>query len=268
MLNSKNGFDVLVSIIVPAYKSEKYLEECLESLVNQTFSNIEIIVVLEEHDYATKKIVKQFSEEYKNFLVIEEEKNLGPAHTRNVAIKNSNGKFIAFCDADEIFCPEKIERQVLVLDQFHGLVYSDFYLINENGKLLDKINTRDWNFEQWIKSTYIAFSTTLLRKNLLFEVGLLDETLSSNEDFDLLIKLSKHTKFKRVPEFLATRRIHKNNLSKKHKETLISRYLIYKKYGYNFLAIKSLINGLIFSNIFYFLVDNPKIYFIFRKLFR
>lgn len=256
----------LVSIIVPAYKADKYLKQCLESLLNQTYPYIEIILVLEESDIPSKKIVNEYRDNDK-LKIVEEKKNLGPAHTRNLAIKNSKGDYISFCDADDFFTDEKIEEQIRVIDNEFGLVYTDFSVVDENNRLIDKIKTPEWNFNKWIKSGYIAFSTVLVKKDFLEEVNFMDENLSSNEDFDLLIKLSKLTKFKRVPQFLAYRRIHNSNLSK-NKETLLSRYYIYNKYGYRFIAIKSLIWGFVYSNIFYFLIKHESLYSVVKKLLK
>ena len=143
-------------------------------------------------------------------------------------------------------------------------MYTDFYLINDD-KIISKNITPEWNFDKWIKSGYIFFSSIIVKKIILESVGLMDEKLTSNEDFDLLIKLSKLTEFKRTPKFLAYRRIHSSNLSKNYK-TLISRYYIYKKYNYNFLAIYSLIHGFIFSNIFYFIINHDSLYSIAKRL--
>ena len=106
--NQKN-INELISIIVPAYKAEKYLEECLESLFSQTYPNIEVVIVIEKSDFEAKRIITKFPK--KKILVIEEEKNLGPAHTRNMGIKSSNGTFISFCDADDYFKPEKFKNR-------------------------------------------------------------------------------------------------------------------------------------------------------------
>ena len=260
--NQKNIND-LISIIIPAFKAEKYLEECLLSLFTQSYLNIEVVIVIEKSDFKAKKILTKFCD--KNIQIIEEEKNLGPAHTRNIGIKHSNGKFISFCDADDYFKPKKLEEQIKLFSDNIGLVYSDFYLINDDNDIIDKIITPEWNFDNWIKSGYIFFSSIIVKKIILESVGLMDEKLTSNEDFDLLIKLSKLTEFKRTPKLLAYRRIHSSNLSKNYK-TLISRYYIYKKYNYNFLAIYSLIHGFIFSNIFYFIIKHESLYSIVKRL--
>lgn len=250
----------LVSIIVPVYNADHYLKECIESLLKQTYPFIEIILVIEESDISCKTILSDYKSN-KKLKIIEEKRNLGPAHTRNLAIRNAKGKYISFCDVDDFFSYEKIEIQIKMMKNEIGLVYSDFYLINENSEIIDEIYTPEWDFDSWIRSGYIAFSTVIVKKNLLDEIQLIDENLSSNEDFDLLIKLSKITEFKRASGFLAYRRIHKSNLSKNTK-TLITRYHIYKKYNYNLLAIKSIIVGFIYSRIFYNFLNHKKLYAI------
>jgi|GEM_PF-1635899 len=258
--------DRLVSVIVPAYKADKYLKECLDSLLNQTYPFLEVVVVYEGHDLATKHVLNGYVNNEK-FKLISEEKNLGAAHTRNLAIKHSTGDYIAFCDADDIFSPEKIEEQMKIVDPKFGLTYTDFSLIDEGGNLVDNIKSPEWNFDKWIKSWYICFSTVMVKRSVLESAGLMDESLSSNEDFDLLIRLSKQTNFRRTPKRLVYRRIHSSNLSRS-KKTIISRYHIYRKYNYNFLALYSVLHGFFYSGIFYFIVERPLLYNTAKKILR
>ena len=260
MIKNGNRNFKRVSIIVPAYKADEYLKECLDSLSNQTYPAVEVVVVYEEHDLATRSILKEYKNKEK-FKLISEEKNLGAAHTRNLAIKHSTGEYIAFCDADDTFRPEKIEEQMKLIDDEFGLIYSDFSLIDTEGSLVDDIETQEWNFDKWIRSYFICFSTVLVKKNFL-EAG---ENLDFNEDFDLLIRLSQQTNFKRAPKLLAYRRIHSSNMSKNRK-TVTVRYHIYRKYNYNFLAVRSLLNSLIYSRIFFFIVEKPFLYNTAKKI--
>jgi glycosyltransferase involved in cell wall biosynthesis len=253
-----------VSVIVPAYNAEDYLTRCLESLISQTHSNVEIIVVYKKSTDNTEVLLNR----YKDRVRIIEQKGKSPANARNLGITQCKGEYVAFCDADDVFRVDKIERQVKCLKSFRdvGAVYSDFFLINSEDRVIDRVITPDWNFHRWLTSRYIAFSTLMVRKDLLFQVNLFDEKLASNEDSDLLMKLAHIAQFRRLPACLSCRRIHKHNLGKSLFKTLLSSSRVSLRYGYTSLAIYSFFRGLIFSLIFYFLVGHPKLYSLAKRV--
>jgi glycosyltransferase involved in cell wall biosynthesis len=253
-----------VSIIVPAYKAEDYLTRCLESLISQTYSNVEIIVVYKKSTDNTELLL----DKYKDRVKVIEQKGKSPANARNLGIAQCQGEYVAFCDADDVFMADKIEQQVKCLKSFRdvGGVYSDYILINSDDRMIERVVTPDWNFRSWLIRWYMAFSTLMVRKNLLCQVKLFDEKLASNEDFDLVIKLAGIAKFRRLPAYLSCRRIHKHNLSKSVFKTSLTTSRIYLRYGYTSLAVFSLLRGLITSPIILFAFEYPTLYRLARKL--
>ena len=109
----------LVSVIVPVYRVEKYLEEAVESILSQTLSNIEIILVDDGSDDRCPEICDRFQKEYENIVVIHQ-RNHGLPAARNVGINKANGKYIAFCDSDDIMKKDMLERMVLAAQNHHA----------------------------------------------------------------------------------------------------------------------------------------------------
>jgi len=186
-----------VDIIVPVYNAEKFIATCIDSLLNQTYSNVEIIGV-------------------------------------HPSLRHANGKYIAFCDADDFFAPEKIEKQVMFLENNPdiGLVYTDTIRIDHNGNEIDRIRSHEWDRDYWLSHRFITFSSVVLRKCLLDKIGYFDPDphLQAVEDFDLLIRLSEVTEFKRIPEFLTYYRVHATNLSNDINKVNIARKNVFKKH--------------------------------------
>ncbi len=104
--------DDLVSIIMPAYNAEKYIEEAIESVLKQTYRNWELIIVNDCSIDATEQIVKKYQEQDQRIRLCSLIKNKGVANARNTAIKNAVGRYLAFLDSDDMWLPEKLEKQI------------------------------------------------------------------------------------------------------------------------------------------------------------
>ena len=217
-----------VDIIVPVYNAEKFIAACIDSLLSQTYSNVEIIMVYSKSTDNTLRVLEKYRTKIK--LIKQEKKN--PAIARNEGLRHANGKYIAFCDADDFFAPEKIEKQVMFLENNPdiGLVYTDTIRIDHNGNEIDRIRSHEWDRDYWLSHRFITFSSVVLRKCLLDKIGYFDPQLDAVEDFDLLIRLSEVTEFKRIPEFLTYYRVHATNLSNDINKVNIARKNVFKKH--------------------------------------
>ena len=123
----------LVSVIVNCFNGEKYLEDCLSSIINQTYDNWEVIFWDNHSTDNSKKIFKKFYDKRFKYY-------LSPRHTflyeaRDLAVKESNGDFIAFCDVDDFWSKEKLECLIpLFKDKNIGIVYSNQWILNDSNK--------------------------------------------------------------------------------------------------------------------------------------
>ena len=145
----------LVSINMPVFNGAKYIKESIQSVLNQTFSNFELIVVDDGSTDESAEIVRSFSD--KRIRFIENETNKGIAFTRNFAAENSLGKYIAIFDCDDIMLPEKLQKQVDFLEQ-----NPDFAMVGSSIEMIDK----DSNF---IKKHIYKLPPKLLKTQLFFD---------------------------------------------------------------------------------------------------
>ncbi|WP_052131499.1 glycosyltransferase family 2 protein [Planococcus sp. CAU13] len=131
-----------VSIIIPTYKRSNLLERAIESVLNQTYSNIEVVVVDDnipdsQHRAETEIKMKKYSTDYR-VIYVKNNKSLGGAFARNVGIKNANGKFITFLDDDDIYLPHKVGKQLrFMLQNDYDLSFTDVRIHNSDDVLID-----------------------------------------------------------------------------------------------------------------------------------
>jgi glycosyltransferase involved in cell wall biosynthesis len=211
--------DELVSIIIPTYQSERFISDAIDSVLAQTFKDYEIIIIDDGSTDHTQEVLKKYSD-LENIKLIWQS-NQGPAAARNFGIKKSSGEYIAFLDADDIWLPNKLERQIHFLEKHPliDLVYCDSYIFNEkctkqktrfeisrpySGKVLEKLFLLD----------FIPFLTVVIRRSILNTVGLFDETVIGPEDYDLLLRICQTSTIDFIHEPLAKYRVSSGQLTK------------------------------------------------------
>lgn len=144
-----NKSDPVVSIIIPVYNVQDYLSECLDSILNQTYKNIEIVAVDDGSQDKSPEILRSYREEYANLRVVIEEKNQGQAVARNIGMENSMGKYILFVDSDDYIHPQTVEELVHTIETFQV----DFVRFNARS-FSDKgesIQQKEYNFNLFLK---------------------------------------------------------------------------------------------------------------------
>lgn len=124
----------LVSIITPLYNAEKYIGETIESVLNQSYKNWEMLIIDDSSKDNSLKIAKKYEVTDKRIKVIKNEKNLGVTKTRNKGITLAKGKFIAFLDADDLWKSEKLKKQIFQMEKEDAIIsHSSYDKINEDG---------------------------------------------------------------------------------------------------------------------------------------
>jgi len=210
-----------VSIIIATYKRPKYLEETLKSVLSQTFNDFEVIVI-DDGTPGTEN--EQICLHFSNVTYKKINNTGGPITPRNEGIKIAKGKYIAFLDDDDLWMPEKLERQVNILDSNpdFGLVHCFCKVIDQNGdetgeiigRLHEPMRKHGYVFDDMVGNFTIMMVTPLIRRSIIDEVGGFNANMmAAGEDAEFFIRLAFFTKFYFVDEPLALYRIHGENIS-------------------------------------------------------
>ncbi len=156
-----------VSIIMPAYNSERYIEEAIHSIQSQTFDNFELIVVDDCSSDSTCDIVEQMAQSDKRISLLRNEKNSGTACSRNRALDSCRGDYIAFLDSDDVWHPDKLASQIERLrSESADIAYSSYAIIDVSGNKVkaDYIVPDRVGYKQLQKENFIGCSTVMLTK--------------------------------------------------------------------------------------------------------
>ena len=134
---NKEFIDNLVSVITPVYNAERFIKTSVESVMNQTYQNIEIILVDDCSKDSSAKIIKELCKKYPNIVYHLQETNMGAGVARNKALELAKGRYVAFLDSDDMWKPDKIAKQLEVMQQTGDpLCYTAIEMIDENGKII------------------------------------------------------------------------------------------------------------------------------------
>lgn len=230
----------LVSVIINCYNGEKYLREAIDSVMAQTYENWELVFWDNQSTDSTREIVESYGDSRIHYFYAPEHTPLGEA--RNLAVEKTNGEYINFLDADDVWMPKKLEKQIaLIVPGKVEVVYTGFIPKFEGNS--EEGNSMFHYYEQVKKrkpkagmTTYqfllihnfIIFSTVLFNKRLFLEVGGIDGRFNQNEDYDILLKCSLKTEFATTGDEDAFYRVHDSNNSNKNGcSHIIENRLIY-----------------------------------------
>ncbi|MGA8940373.1 MAG: glycosyltransferase [Acidobacteriaceae bacterium] len=199
-----------VSVIIPTYNCAHYLEQAIESVMNQTYRDLEIIVMDDGSTDNTAQVVRKYETKIRYL----HQENCGLPAARNHAIMASSGDLIALLDADDWWEPAKLAEQVPLLreDPELCLTYSDLEVVFDDGSINPSfLSTRPlassgYVFDQLLSSSFILPSTVLLRRSSLEQVGMFDESMRSHEDIDLWLRMCQRWKVALVRKPLTHRR--------------------------------------------------------------
>ncbi|MCH4552099.1 glycosyltransferase family 2 protein [Aestuariibaculum lutulentum] len=234
--------NTMVSIVTPAYNSEKYIIETIQSVLNQTYQNWEWIIVDDGSTDNTVNIVKEFISKDSRIKLFQLKSNLGPALARNKGIEEAKGDFIAFLDSDDIWKPDKLEKQIAFMKtEKCDVCFSSYDLIDEKGRLVNKrvCVLSQVSYKKLLKSNYIGNLTGVYNARILGKIVVPD--LRKRQDWLLWLEALKRSgkDAKGISESLAYYRVHKRGISSNKMALLKYNYLVYKK-GLGFSVLKSL----------------------------
>ena len=210
-----------VSVIMNCHNGERYLDQAIESVLKQTYTNWEIIFWDNKSIDNTSKIIRSYKDQRIKYYYSEEYNKLGKA--RNLALDKASGELIAFLDCDDLWLPKKLELQIPFFDDPEvGIAISNSIFFNNKGKeklLYKRVPKQGFVFKELLESYYISMETVIIRKSKLKILSeYFDERFEVIEEFDLFIRLSKYCKLVYVNKILGKWRIHESSLTWKRKD--------------------------------------------------
>ncbi|MGR5868713.1 glycosyltransferase family 2 protein [Bacillus pacificus] len=171
MINA-NRKDVLVSIITPVYNSEEYIGDTIKSVLSQTHENWEMFIADDCSQDSTAEVISQFKDERIKYFKLDE--NAGAAVARNKALEKANGNFIAFLDADDMWKPDKLQKQLefMIKDNI-GFSFTGYEILKEEENKVIKVPSQ-LNYGQFMKNTIIGTLTVMINVDIVGEVRLVN----------------------------------------------------------------------------------------------
>ncbi|MGF6906979.1 glycosyltransferase family 2 protein [Fusobacterium sp. PH5-44] len=221
----------LVSIVMPVYNAEKYLTKSIESVIMQTYSNWELLLIDDCSQDDSSKLMKSFQEKDARIKGIKNSVNKGAAYSRNIGIENSTGCYIAFLDSDDIWNKDKLENQIKFMIKNDVLMcHSDYNFIDENGLYIKKINTdKELCYKKLLKENQIRTSFLVIKKEIVGDIKFPDV---KHEDFAFFLDLLSTNKIKSVRNNCigGAYRVMSHSLSSNKIKSAIWTWKIYKDY--------------------------------------
>ena len=202
----------LVTIIMPYYKKEMFVEESVKSLLNQSYQNFEIILI--NDDIENKNFIETITSLDQRIKLVHNEKNLGAGESRNKAIGLAKGDYIAFCDCDDLWKKNKLELQLDFMREFNlDFSYTSYDIVDEDSNFIGMRKApRDINFKKLRNSCDIGLSTVITKKNIYQNDKYQFPSLKTKEDYVLWLKLALNgVKMKGIQQNLASWRKNKDS---------------------------------------------------------
>jgi glycosyltransferase involved in cell wall biosynthesis len=230
----------LVSVVIPVYNAERYLGESLDTALAQDYGNVEIIAVDDGSTDGSASILASYGDRIR----VLSQANAGPARARNAGIETARGEFVAFLDADDVWRAQKLRLQVehLLANDDVGLVYNTWAVLDgedpraavdflagidqhpaTDGEATDGEATAPtlpldragsgWVYHLLLQDSIVHTSAAMVRRSLLQQVNGFDDSLRRGQDYDLWLRLSRHTPFHKLTAVLSAYRLHSHSIT-------------------------------------------------------
>lgn len=229
----------LVSVIIPVYNAEKVVKFTLDSVINQTYKNLEIICVNDCSKDNSLEILNEYAKKDKRIKVLSNEKNSGVAQTRNNGLKIATGEYIAFVDSDDIWDLTKTEKQIdFMLTSDYKLAFTSVKFIDNDGSDTGKtfIVPKEVKFKSLLKQNVITLSSSIISKDVLKDRLFHNDEL--HEDFIMWLEILKEDVEKAygLQETLVDYRLTQGSKSRNKWKSLKMTYKTYKFFRINWIA--------------------------------
>lgn len=237
--------NIKVSVIIPYFKNIRYIDRSILSALNQTYKNLEIILIYDDNDKKDLIKLSKKYKKYKNIFFLINKKNLGAGLSRNRGLMVSKGEYIAFLDADDYWKKNKLKTQIKYMLK-HSLDFSftSYEILENNQRKIHRVK-KSYSYNDLIKKCDIGLSTVVMNKKLL-KLGKFPN-IKTQEDYALWLRyLKKGVRFYGIKKPMSIWRDRPYSLSKNIYQKLNDSFLVYYKFE-NLGFFKSLWNVLILS---------------------
>ena len=210
----------LVSIITPSYNSSKFIEECINSVTSQTYKDWEMIIVDDCSTDDSIKVISKYAKKNNRIKIILLEENVGAAKARNIAIKESKGKYIAFLDSDDLWKKNKLEKQLKFMSENDiAFSFTSYQSISENGveKYSKIVAPKEIDYHSYLKNTIIGCLTVIIDREKTGDFYMPDIRSSHDMALWLLIMKRGFTAYGLNENLAYYRIVSTSNTSKKWK---------------------------------------------------
>ncbi len=255
-----------ISVLLSVYNSEKYVAIAIESILNQTFADFELIIVDDRSTDSSWDIVQRYAKQDKRIIVFRNEVNLGGCNTLIKGLEFCTGKYYARLDNDDWSYPDRLEKQFNFLEAHSdvGIVGGTMEIINKNG---DVIGKREYNLsDSEIRKKIFRYSPfshplVMIRKSILDKVGGYDPEYAPADDYEMYFRIGRESKFANLADVILQYRmtpgsITFNRTKKMELSTIKVRNLYKKDHSYKFSWTDQLYNWMHYLSIF---VIPPKV---------
>lgn len=223
---------IQISIITPAFNSSRFILKTIESVAAQNRTDIEMIVVDDHSKDNTYDILKLAQQKHSFLKIHRNSKNMGAAFSRNLAIRKSKGKYVAFLDADDVWLPNKLNTQIKYMEDNNlSFTYSSYFSIDENDKSLNKIITSKSSLDYRKLLFYCPIGClTVIYDKTAFKPTYMP-SVPRGQDYGLWLKLFKQNpRTGYLDEPLAKYRKTNNSISSSKKKKILDMYNLYTKF--------------------------------------
>ena len=232
----------LVSVIIPYYKKRNHIRDTLVSVINQSYNNLEVIIIYDDTNLNDFEFLQKIAKSDNRIKIVKNEKKLGAGLSRNIGIERSEGKYIAFLDADDTWSQDKLKSQISFMKRKSCQVsHTSYYIIDEKKKVIGQRKAHDLlSINDILKSCDIGLSTVVIEKQVVIHNKIKFPKLVTKEDFVFwLMLLKKNYRFYALDKYLTNWTDLKNSLSSSTIQKLKDGFKVYNQYM-NFNIFKSL----------------------------
>ena len=230
----------MVSVITPSYNCAKYISDTIDSVINQTYKNWEMIIVDDNSSDNSNEIIEKYVQRDNRIKFIKLEKNSGPAVARNRAIEEATGRYIAFLDADDLWMSDKLQKQIDFMQSYnYELTYTAYETMREDGVNLHHtvIPPKKLNYQELLKANRIGCLSAIYDSKRIGKVYM--PLIKKRQDYGLWLKILKKVDYAYgMDEVLGRYRVMSNSVSSNKLNLLKYNYRLFREYE-KFSALKS-----------------------------